>query len=190
MTNVRGEIREKALKTTIFLVSIAILVSFIVSTSIKAFADDAGNTSGSDLVALEAVNEIRSNQGLHSLGWSNKLSVVATIKANDIINRGYFDHTNPDGEMIWSELSKNGYNYATAGENLAIDFGNIDEAYDAWVKSPSHLENIISKKFTDFGFGVATGNFEGKITNVYVQIFASPETIYEQIITNIGGNNG
>lgn len=190
MTNVRGERINKAIKTTVLFTAIALFLSLIIATSVKVVADDVSSISYDQELALTTLNKIRTDRGISALNWNDKLSVAANIKAQDIIARGYFDHKNPDGEMIWGEVENSGYNYFTAGENLAIDFASVGEAYQAWLKSPSHLENIVSNKYSDFGFGIATGQFEGRKTNVYVQIFASPEPIYEQILTNIGGNNG
>lgn len=190
MTNVRGETIRGAVKKTVLFAAIALFVSLIIANSVKVGADDKSVVSNEQIIALRTLNKIRTDRGIGTLNWNDKLSRVATIKAQDIIARGYFDHKNPDGEMVWSEVENSGYNYFTAGENLAIDFNTVGEAYEAWLKSPSHLENIISNKYSDFGFGIATGQFEGRKTNVYVQIFASPEPIYEQILTNIGGSNG
>lgn len=190
MTIVRGAKTNRAIKTTVLLGAIALFLALIISTSIKASADKVVDVSSDQARALGTLNDIRSSRGVNPLNWNDKLAQTANFKARDIIDRGYFDHRSPDGEMIWKTIESDGYNYLSAGENLAIDFKNVNEAYDSWIKSPAHMDNIISNKYSDFGFGVAEGSFEGRSTKVYVQIFASPEPIYEQLFTNIGGNNG
>lgn len=190
MTIVRGETKQKALNKTIVLGTLALIAVLSLGFVIKAAASKPLDLSAEQAKSLVTINDIRSEKGLNALQWDEKLAEAANFKASDIIRRGYFDHVAPTGEMIWGTIEKDGYSYRAAGENLAIDFNNINDAYEAWLKSPSHLENIISSKYTDFGFGVAEGEFNGKQTKVYVQIFASKEPIYEQVFSNIGGNNG
>ena len=190
MTIVRGEMKNEIAKKIIVLGALALVVSLGVGAALKVNASKTSDISSDQERSIAELNDIRSSYGLSSLKWNEKLADTANFKANDILSRNYFDHVSPNGEMIWGTIEREGYKYRAAGENLAIDFTNVDDAYDAWLKSPSHLENIISNKYSDFGFGVAEGVYDGKKTKVYVQIFASPEPIYEQLFSNIGGENG
>jgi len=45
---------------------------------------------------------------------------------------------------------------------------------DAWMKSPIHRENILNKKFTELGIGIAAGTYEGRQAVFVVQMFGKP----------------
>jgi hypothetical protein len=64
--------------------------------------------------------------------------------------------------------------YAHAGENLAIHFTDSTEVVEAWMKSPTHRENIVNGKYTEIGVGTAKGTYEGYDTVYVVQLFGAP----------------
>ncbi|MGL5352284.1 MAG: CAP domain-containing protein, partial [Clostridium sp.] len=82
-------------------------------------------------------------------------------------DRAYFDHKNPEGELITSQMQKDGVTYESWAENIAYiqgDFTNsilADNFMSNWMKSEGHRENILSKEFTSIGIGVY------KIGNTY-----------------------
>lgn len=172
ITNEQGE--EKMKRGTRIVLALAIALSFIASTSIifvstkKIFAKEEKYDR-----SLSLVNSYRTKQGLKSFSWNNKLESAAQKKAEDIFAKGYFDHSSPDGTKVWSFILDSGYDYRFAGENLAADFDSIDEAFNAWVESPSHLSNITSDKFTDYALFEKEGVLNGQTITVYVQLFGS-----------------
>jgi hypothetical protein len=42
---------------------------------------------------------------------------------------------------------------------------------DAWMKSPTHRDNIVSKNYEDIGVAVAVGKINGQETTIVVQLF-------------------
>ncbi|MHA1482663.1 MAG: CAP domain-containing protein [Candidatus Heimdallarchaeaceae archaeon] len=120
-----------------------------------------------DLVISE-VNPDRQIAGLSLLKTNDKLTEAAQLKAEDMIVRDYFSHVGPDGESPWVWFEQVGYDYATAGENLAIDFYDPSTLEKAWLASPAHRENIMNEYFTDIGIGVANGEINGNNTIVVV----------------------
>jgi len=133
---------------------------------------------------LNLVNDLRKNSGRTPLIWNEKLAQAARLKAEDIIENDYFEHTSPKGKTAWNFIDEVSYSYRFAGENLAIDFSNIYDAQSAWEKSPSHLKNILSDNFTDFGFAEAEGEVNDQYSKVYVQLFGKPLSIYERELTS------
>lgn len=125
---------------------------------------------------VENVNIERQKQGNSILVRSKSLDKAAMLKAKDMIGNNYFAHTSPDGIDPWHWVTKVDYQYKYAGENLAMDFKTANAVHKAWMKSPSHKENIISEKYTEIGVAVVRGIIEeGKEeTNVAVQFFAAP----------------
>lgn len=144
-----------------------VLVGYFISKRVTYAQVDQTDRS------LGLVNQIREEKGLAQLRWNPKLAESAEDKLNDILENKYFQHTSPDGVKAWDFILENNYSYIYAGENLAIDYDNVDDAFKAWVDSPSHLANIVSEKYREYGFAQGEGDVEGHSSNVYVQIFAT-----------------
>ncbi|MEX0877253.1 MAG: CAP domain-containing protein [Candidatus Spechtbacterales bacterium] len=122
----------------------------------------------SQSIVVDQTNIQRQAQSQVSLKVNDKLVQAATMKAQDMIDRDYFSHNGPDGERPWVWLQRANYDYALAGENLAIDFFDPQTVVNAWMNSPSHARNILNDYFTDIGIGVAEGEFNGRQTTVVV----------------------
>jgi len=133
--------------------------------------------------SLELVNDLRDKNNLADLNWNDKLAEAAQDKVNDIIANRYFEHTSPSGVKAWDFVLKNDYSYLYAGENLAIDYENVDDAFKAWINSPSHYKNLVSDKYEEYGFAQGEGDIEGHVANIYVQIFATRENSVKQFLS-------
>ena len=68
-----------------------------------------------------------------------------------------------------TRLSRAGYVYTMAGENLAFTTENESTAMQALIQSPPHRENMLEDRFRKVGIGVAAAGGYGQI---YVQVFA------------------
>jgi hypothetical protein len=127
------------------------------------------NISVNDLVSL--TNQQRIAAGLSPLTLDSQLSQAASNKASDMFAKNYWAHTAPDGATPWSFIKSAGYDYLYAGENLARGFTTAPDALNAWMASPGHKENILSSKYKDVGFAVATGTLSGDDTILIVEEF-------------------
>ena len=132
-----------------------------------------------DLI-IEQINPIREENGYLKLNSSRKLNLAAQMKAEDMLERQYFDHVGPEGESPWSWLNKVDYNFAAAAENLAIHASNPKSLVRAWINSPTHAKNILNGYFTEVGIGIANGEMEGRKTTVVVMFLGRevPENVY------------
>lgn len=124
---------------------------------------------------IQQLNPIREDGGFLGLRVNSKLAQAAQMKAEDMINRGYFSHVGPDGEEPWSWFERIGYDYAAAGENLAVNFFDSKTLIDAWLASPTHAKNLLNGYFTDVGVGIARGEMEGKGDSTIVVMFLGRE---------------
>lgn len=129
-------------------------------------------------LVIQEVNPLREKK----LKVSEKLTEAAQLKAEDMIARNYFDHTGPDGELCWIWLDKVGYDYAAAGENLAIDVNDPKVLIDTWINSPSHAKNILNENFTDVGIGIAEGKIGDRKTIVVVMFLAREKASEEDVV--------
>ena len=126
--------------------------------------DKDNNTTNDNLTGVIAVfqkevvrlvNVERQKQGLGKLSLNAKLSNVATLKSQDMINKNYFDHTSPTYGSPFDMMKQFNISYKTAGENIAKGQKTPAEVVKAWMNSQGHRENILNKNYTEIGIGVA-----------------------------------
>lgn len=126
-------------------------------------------------ILVDATNTSRSEFALPELTVNDKLTNAAQLKANDMAAREYFSHNTPEGLEPWVFLQNVGYQYAAAGENLAVNFSDSYDAHDAWMNSPGHRANILQNQFTEVGIATARGKYKGRSTVFVAQFFGRPQ---------------
>jgi len=124
---------------------------------------------------INLTNDIRQEYGLNILNENPLLNEAARNKAYDMIKHGYFSHYSPSGISPWYWIDSAGYNYLYAGENLAMNFVESEEAVKAWFNSSSHRENMLNKNYKDIGIAVIPADFQSEGINriIVVQLFGS-----------------
>lgn len=124
---------------------------------------------------LDAVSLLRqanmAREGLGALRTDQSLQSAAQRKAEDMAERGYFAHTDPDGKTPWQWVEESGYAYGSVGENLAVNFDTAEEVVMEWLASPSHRENLLNERYTETGIGIAVGAYGGSEDAMYVVEF-------------------
>ena len=172
----RNNYKAKALHThmlssyLLFFLAFGFFVSQINTTSnVLGYATDI---SVDKLFRL--TNEEREKEGLQALTYNDQLAEAAGKKANDMFTQNYWAHYAPDGTTPWSFILGSGYKYEYAGENLAKNFLFSDGVVEAWMKSPTHRENIMRDEYREVGFAVANGVLNGEETTLVVQMFGTP----------------
>ncbi|MDQ3076261.1 MAG: CAP domain-containing protein [bacterium] len=125
-------------------------------------------------VLTSITNDERAQNNAPKLALSETLTRAATMKAQDMATKGYFAHTSPEGKTPWYWFNQVGYQYAYAGENLAVNFFESNDVAQAWMNSPTHRANIVKKDYTEIGIGIASGIYEGKETVFVAQLFGTP----------------
>ncbi len=123
---------------------------------------------------FDQTNQQRANEGLPQLKFNSTLAKSAEAKANDMFQYNYWAHNSPQGKSPWDFFKSAGYQYVTAGENLARDFYDTDTLLSAWMKSPTHRANIVSPKYQEIGIAVVNGTLNGVKTTLVVQHFGTP----------------
>lgn len=128
------------------------------TASLSAQEQSAGNLLNSD----------RARYNLSPLTIDPELCRIARIKSEDMRDNQYFAHTSPTYGDIRSMLKQFGYKYTAAGENIA-HHATIEKAQAAFLSSPGHRKNIMSRTYTKVGLGVAV---DSKGFVYLTQIFA------------------
>ena len=106
------------------------------------------------MIAL--VNAERADAGCAPLVHDEGLATVARAHSADMRDRGYFDHTNPDGLDPFDRAEAAGQTNARA-ENIASGQADPAEVMDAWMNSTGHRANILNCSLRTLGIGVAEG---------------------------------
>jgi hypothetical protein len=124
-------------------------------------------------------NTERLANSLGSLALSDKLTQAAQAKADDMAARDYWSHNTPEGNPPWIFFTNAGYQYQTAGENLAYGFDTSSNAIAGWMASPGHRANILNTTYTEVGFGFANApNYQGTgPETIIVAEYASPQVL-------------
>lgn len=137
----------------------------------RLIEQEEADLTGEEEETLNLINEYRKRNGLDELKPFSDLQEVAKIKAEDLVENGYFSHVSERLGTPFEMLKNNQIEYMTAGENLA---GNTtpQRAVEAWINSPSHKENILEEDFKYTGICVIESPIYGK---VFVQLFIGIE---------------
>jgi uncharacterized protein YkwD len=109
---------------------------------------------------LRLVNVERAKAGKSVLTLSPRLAVVARGHSYDMAIRHYLAHGSPEGTGPAERVGGVGIGYQAIGENIYMDDTRDESALprravDAWLRSTTHRENMLSGGFTETGVGVA-----------------------------------
>lgn len=128
---------------------------------------------------LTETNAVRADNGVGPLRFSRRLGEAAQGHAEDMAAGDYFAHTSPSGSTLASRIEAVGYDYSTAGENLAAGYNSAKDTVTAWFNSPGHKANLLNPNFVDVGFGLIFDDFQSAnasatFDNYWVQNFGRP----------------
>lgn len=96
------------------------------------------------------------------------LRCAARVHTRDMADRGFFDHTNPDGEQPWDRMERAGYLWVQAGENIAAGNSTAAATMNQWMNSSGHCSNIMSADYTELGVGHVESDA------LWTQVFGAP----------------
>ncbi|WP_367326136.1 CAP domain-containing protein [Streptomyces sp. HUAS ZL42] len=106
---------------------------------------------------LKLVNEERAKVGCSAVAANSSLAELAQAFSEDMAERGFFDHTDPDGASPWDRAAKAGIT-DLGGENIARGQADAAAVMEAWMNSPGHRANILNCDFKTLGVGVHFGS--------------------------------
>jgi len=141
-----------------------------------------------ELSIHDLINSERQKNGIPLLQYDDKLADIARAHSQDMANRNYFDHNNPEGDgpteraikagyPVHKELGGGWYSDGIA-ENIhkgwlysQITYIGISTTYDwytqaeiayncvnGWMNSPGHRQNILTSSYDKEGIGVSISN--------------------------------
>lgn len=137
-------------------------------------AEDTGSESADTVAAYEQevfdlVNQIREENGLEPFVYNETLAETARAHSQDMIDRDFFDHYNPDGKSPFDRMRDNGLSYSMAAENIAVGYPSPEAVVEGWMNSEGHRANILGG-CEELGVGLALG---GSYGYYWTQCFAT-----------------
>ena len=112
-------------------------------------------TAQTQAALLSGINAARAKSGRAPLRLSPALARAAQGHACDMLRRGYFSHKAPGGGTMSSRIKAAGYTACRASENIAKGQQGVGQVIAAWMGSRGHKRNILDKRVTEVGFGMA-----------------------------------
>jgi uncharacterized protein YkwD len=135
------------------------VVALTLGLFVLAGATTACNTPQQEQVGA-LINRSRSSRGLNQLSMNLELTTKAQGWAQTLAGRCSLSHSN-----LASGIS---YNWRALGENVGYG-GSIAQIHTAYLNSPGHKANILDRRWTHMGTGVAYGCGRTFTVQVFMQ---------------------
>jgi hypothetical protein len=147
------------------------LILYLVLTFVlprPVFAQD-----GEAAMLLQKINALRTSKGLPALAYNGVLAAAANAHSVYLSTHVWTDaHTEINGSTPHSRAIAAGYPVKYVGENVVGGMNaTVDWAFNWWLNSPIHYQNMLGQLYTEIGIGVADGS-NGKF---YTLLFGTPD---------------
>jgi uncharacterized protein YkwD len=145
-----------------------------------AHASPSGKASKRALVraTLCVLNAHRTRNNLRPLRLNRRLSRAARRHSRAMARRNFFSHDSLGGASFVDRIRRAGYLRGarswSVGENIAYGTGGRSTPVSisrAWMNSPGHRANILSRSFSAIGIGIARGTPGGGGGGTYTTDF-------------------
>jgi uncharacterized protein YkwD len=143
-------------------------------------APQPAQATGSPLTAgettlLNLINDTRRGQGIGPVVLNGTLRDIALSRSRDMVAKGYFSHTAPDGSTYFTMLKNINVGYKFAGEIIANNNYPSDQAatqaFTGFANSPHHHDIMLDARYTQAGVGEA---IDGRGYHYYTVVFLEP----------------
>ena len=125
---------------------------------------------------LDAVNQARSASRICGtdlydaappVEWNDTLAMAAYLHSEDMASHQLFSHTGSDGSTPGERITREGYDWWTYGENIAVGYQTVSAVMQGWLGSEGHCRNIMNPAFAEIGAAFAEGPFGGNPATLY-----------------------
>lgn len=100
------------------------------------------------------INAMRKSNQLPELAPDARLEASAQLKLADMLQNKYFRHEDLDKRTSWHFFKQTGYDYLTAGENLAFAQTSPWQIISHWEQSQTHKEQILNSDYIHMGLAI------------------------------------
>ena len=134
-------------------------------------AASANSSIEAEVVTL--VNDERVAQGLAAYSVDSRLRAAARVHATDMACNHFTSHTGSDGSSVRDRVERQGYTWSWIGENYYVGGSGSQTAFDWWMNSTLHRNNLLSPNYTEFGVGYVY-DADSDYGGYFVIVFARP----------------
>ena len=136
----------------------ALGIGFVLATGPRAvaapMAEMVSLTDGRwRLDMLGRLNIIRSEHHIGTLRMDDRLNKAAQLHSDDMADRDFFDHQNPEGARMTDRADAFGYHWRLLMENIAAGQTSPAGAVTGWMHSAEHRAAILNARGRDAGMG-------------------------------------
>ena len=134
------------------------------------------------LRVLQLVNNARERARMCGGSWlppakaltlSETLSRASLAHAAEMAQYSRFSHDGRDGSSPADRMTRAGYEWKAAGENIAAGQTTPESVVEGWLKSPQHCANVMAAQFREMGIAYYV-NRESQAGIYWVQLFGTP----------------
>ncbi|UDF30969.1 UNVERIFIED_ORG: CAP domain-containing protein [Roseateles sp. XES5] len=138
--------------------SMAALAAGCSTTSV--LAPSAGTGSDQTPASLALVNKLRADRGLSPLALDKAAQRAAMDQASRMAAAGRMEHNIGLGANFLKRM-KGMEVPLPAAENIAVGQDGAAAAFEAWYRSPKHLENMLGAGYRGLGVAVVSNPASG-----------------------------
>ncbi|MDD2282130.1 MAG: CAP domain-containing protein [Eubacteriales bacterium] len=118
---------------------------------------------------LNLINKDRIAYGLQPLEVDMRLTRLARLKSQDIVDNNYFAHVSPTYGTAFDMFRANGISFLRGGENLS-KAGSVQVSHLRLMNSTNHRANLLTPQYTHVGIGIVDNNPSGiVVTEMFIQ---------------------
>ena len=153
-----------------------LFVTFLISTFVSCEKDEIAppnpvtdislNYNSMELQIIDLISDYRYQKGLSELNCFNLVSKEAETHTDYMIEKSEVSHDyfNARVENLIADVQAK-----SVAENVGYGYATAESLVNAWLESSSHLLNIESTSYTDFGISAKT-NSEGNyyVTHIFI----------------------
>lgn len=117
---------------------------------------------------LDLINTDRMKYGLKPLVADLRLTRLARLKSQDIVDKNYFAHKSPTYGTVFDMLRADDIDFLRGGENLS-KAGNVLVSHMRLMNSTNHRANLLTPQYTHIGIGIVDNNPSGiVVTEIFI----------------------
>lgn len=118
---------------------------------------------------LNLINRDRAAHGLRPLQADMRLTRLARLKSQDIVDNNYFAHQSPTYGSAFDMFRANNISFIRGGENLS-KAGSVEASHLRLMNSTNHRANLLNPHYTHIGIGIVNNNPSGVVvTQMFIQ---------------------
>jgi uncharacterized protein YkwD len=137
----------------LFILGVGSAVLLSGCSTFGVLSPEPGNAVDETAKVLPLINMLRASHGLSPLGDDKAAMRAAADQADRMARAGEMEHNIGFGANFGDRMKKMGVRLQAA-ENIAVGQDTPERAFDAWVRSPKHLTNMLGP-YTGLGVAVS-----------------------------------